>query len=60
MEYLIIKDNTIANVILWDGKSEWAPPEDHEVEPRVGDEWVGWTRIDGVWANPNPPIEEET
>jgi hypothetical protein len=35
MEYALIResDNAVINIIVWDGVSEWAPPEGHRIEP---------------------------
>jgi hypothetical protein len=53
--YLVIKDNEVINTVLWDGESDWTPPEGTTVElapPHVG---IGWTRVDGNWVAPEPP-----
>jgi hypothetical protein len=35
MDYALIResDNKIINIIVWDGESEWSPPEEHRIEP---------------------------
>lgn len=54
-KYLVIQNESIINVIEWDGESDWTPPEDCIVEPSTGDEWLGWTRVGGVWIAPSLP-----
>ena len=35
MYYAVIResDNKVVNIIVWDGESEWTPPEGHRIEP---------------------------
>ena len=35
MDYALIResDNKVVNVIVWDGESQWSPPEGHRIEP---------------------------
>lgn len=35
--------------------SGWSPPDSCRLVDPVGDEWIGWQLIDGVWT---PPPEE--
>lgn len=51
MLYLIIQDETVINVVEWDGHSDWAPQEGCTVESRTGDEWIGWERVAGTWQH---------
>jgi hypothetical protein len=53
--YLILKDNTVINTVLWDGISDWNAREGTTVElapPHVG---IGWMRVAGNWVAPEPP-----
>lgn len=54
MQYLIVKDNRVVNVIDWDGKTPWAPPEGCSVTPRTQDAWIGWQYAAGIWSEPVP------
>ena len=53
--YLIVKDNTVINTVLWDGVSDWTPPEGTTVELAPAHVGIGWTRVDGEWVAPEPP-----
>jgi hypothetical protein len=35
MQYAVIResDDVVVNIIMWDGKSPWVPPEGHRVDP---------------------------
>jgi hypothetical protein len=55
----VIRDTLVEGVVVWDGESDWTPPEgtvlvslaDH---PYVG---IGWGYIDGEFVD-NRPVEE--
>jgi hypothetical protein len=53
--YLVIKDNTVINTVVWDGVSDWTPPEGTTVELAPAHVGIGWTRVDGEWVAPEPP-----
>jgi hypothetical protein len=53
--YLVIKDEQVINAVLWDGKSDWTPPEGTTVELAPAHVGIGWTRVDGNWIAPEPP-----
>lgn len=53
--YFVIKNETIINIVVWDGISEWAPPADTTIELAVDGIGTGWRRIDGIWTEPEPP-----
>ena len=53
--YLIIKDDQVINTVLWDGVSEWTPPESTTAELAPAHVGIGWTRVDGNWIAPEPP-----
>lgn len=56
---IIDAENTVKNIIIWDEVSTWAPPDNHimvNVEDVHCD--IGWKHENGVFTNPNPPVEE--
>ena len=53
--YLVIKDNTVINAVVWDGVSDWAAPEGTTVELAPSGVGIGWTRVAGNWVAPEPP-----
>ena len=53
--YLVIKDNTVINTVVWDGVSDWTPPEGTTVELAPAHVGIGWTRVGGNWIAPEPP-----
>lgn len=53
--YLVIKDNTVINTVVWDGESDWTAPEGTTVELAPGHVEIGWTRVGGEWVAPEPP-----
>lgn len=47
--YVIInEDNVVVNTIIWDGKSQWKPPEGHFIQKSptacIGDSWNNETK----------------
>ena len=63
MNYAVInlQTNVIENTILWDGISQWAPPDGCYVQeltnPHAG---IGWSFINGEWIAPTPLAESES
>ena len=56
--WLIIADDTVVNVCLWDGDlATWQPEPGTSVERWTGQAWQGWTRVDGEWGPPAPPSQ---
>ena len=53
--YLIIKDEQVINSVVWDGVSDWAPPEGTTVELAPANVGIGWARVSGEWVAPEPP-----
>ena len=54
MNWLVIRNDRVVNVIVWDGISPYDPGDGIELVPSddtpgVG---IGWTRIDGTWTAP--------
>ncbi|HCB1432775.1 TPA: tail fiber assembly protein [Citrobacter braakii] len=50
--YAVIKNNTVVNVVLWDGESEWSPDNGVAIlaDNGVG---IGWSYSDGVFTAPD-------
>lgn len=44
--------NVVINIIVWDGVSEYTPPEGTYLRPATEDVLVGWT-YDGNTYSPN-------
>ena len=53
--YLVIKDNTVINTVLWDGESDWAAPEGTTVQVAPAGVSIGWTKSGSNWIAPEPP-----
>ena len=53
--YLVIKDNTVINTVVWDGVSDWTAPEGTTVELAPAHVGIGWSRVGGEWVAPEPP-----
>lgn len=61
-KYLLIRvnDGVVVNVIVWDGVSDYTPPNGTVIEPMPTDVpvWIGWQKLeDGTW---NPPVVVES
>lgn len=54
MRYVIVRGDMIENVVEWDGKSPWKPPEGTTVH-RSDAGNIGWRWNDGEPIDPNPP-----
>lgn len=49
----------VVNKVVWDEATPWAPPADHLLVVKLGDEDIGWTFANGEWtAPPAPPPSE--
>ena len=53
--YLVIKDNTVINTVVWDGESDWTAPEGATVEVAPSGVGIGWTKSGSDWIAPEPP-----
>lgn len=51
--------NVIVNAVVWDGVSDWQPPEGHSVY-QAWPVHIGWLWVDGQQVDPNPPETTET
>ena len=57
MKHAIIRNGTVENVVLWDGETEWTPPEGTELVALDGrPAGPGWS-FDGTTFTP-PPAEQ--
>ena len=54
--YLVIKDNTVINTVLWDGESDWTAPEGTTtvIAPDDVPINIGWTKSGSNWIAPEP------
>lgn len=52
MRYAVVdSDGNVVNVVIWDGESDWSPPEDCTVIPHET-AGRGGTLIDGKYTTP--------
>lgn len=58
---IIDSTNTVINVVVWDGKPPWAPPQDCiAVEiPEGSSAGIGWTYANGEFIAPPQPEPPE-
>lgn len=53
MNYAVIDPSgLVVNVILWDGVSEWQPPDGHQAVPLTKG-GIGWTYVNGQFISPD-------
>jgi hypothetical protein len=50
--YAIIENDKVINVIVCDNKETAEQLTNSECLETEGEPWIGWTRVDGVWENP--------
>ena len=55
--YAIIENDYVTNVIVADSKEIAEQVTSGEVLEATGDFWIGWHRVNGVWVNPDAPVE---
>jgi hypothetical protein len=55
MKYAIIENGTVINVTLWDGTTEWSPPESTIAVSCPDEVGPGWTYEDGTFIAPPVP-----
>lgn len=59
--YAIVDNDTVINLIVAESLEDAESVSGHEaVEPVDGVPGIGWVRVDGVWTDPNAPVEEES
>lgn len=56
MNYAIIKNDIVENIVIWDGEEEW--PESTDAVLSTEGVGIGWHYIDGVFSAPTPTGEE--
>lgn len=63
--YAVIRDGVVENVVVWDGESDWSPPEgallvqSDEAGPGDGYDGKAFTRPEPAPADPPQPTIEE-
>jgi len=63
MKYAIVENNEVTNVTLWDGTTEWSPPEGTIAVACSDDVGPGWTYDGSTFSPPVPepePVPEPT
>lgn len=55
MNYAMVKDGVVVNVIDWDGVTPYMPPEGCALYPWEGPVNIGWEWVDGAPVDPTPP-----
>jgi len=59
--WLIVYDNVVSNVVVWDGMSDWVAPEGAALVKASGPAGVGWRFVNGVWVRPpDPDVEADS
>jgi len=53
--YLVIKDNTVINTVVWDGESDWTAPEGTTTMVAPAGVGIGWTKSGSNWIAPETP-----
>jgi hypothetical protein len=62
MTYAVIdsQTNICENIVLWDGVTEWTPPEGCYIKDVTGIyAGIGWSFVNGEWIAPTPQPEPE-
>ena len=61
VNYAMVRDGIIVNIIYWDGVSPYTPPEGCELHRWAGRMNIGWAWVDGKPvdpdAQPSPPAD---
>lgn len=57
-KYAIIENGIVTNITIWDGRSDWQPPEKSQAAMLTADDKisVGYLFIDGAFTPPAAPI----
>lgn len=58
MRWLLIRDNRVVNVVVWDGETPWDAPADCELLEAPDGVGVGFTWDGTVWVAPVYPDPE--
>lgn len=63
MQWLLVKNEVIENIVVWDGVTSWTPPEGYELVryggdllAKIGDGWVNGQLI--IPPEPEPASQE--
>lgn len=57
--FAVIRNDTIENVVVWDGGDDWSPPDGATVHSLPEGAGVGWRFVGGEWTAPEPMPSEE-
>jgi hypothetical protein len=55
MNYVMVQDDVVVNIIDWDGVAPYTPPEGCELHAWEGPVNIGWAWVGGAPVDPNPP-----
>jgi hypothetical protein len=55
MNYCVVQNGIVANVIDWDGATPYTPPEGCELHEWEGPVNIGWAWVDDAPVDPTPP-----
>lgn len=58
MNYAMVQNGVIVNVIDWDGVTPYTTPEGCELHQWDAPMSIGWAWVDGAPVDPNPPPPE--
>ena len=58
MNYAMVQNGVIVNIVDWDGVTPYTPPEGCELHQWDGPMDIGWLWVDGAPIDPNPPALE--
>lgn len=61
-KYFVVRqsDDTIVNIVMWDGVSGWKPDEGQYLEPFQTGVGIGYGKVNGEWVDLRVPEIEET
>lgn len=59
MNYAMVQNGVIVNIVDWDGVTPYTPPEGCELHQWDGPMNIGWAWVDGAPVDPNPPPPAE-
>lgn len=54
INYAMVQNGVIVNIIDWDGITPYTPPEGCELHKLESFADIGWSWVDGVPVDPNP------
>lgn len=49
--YAIVVDGVVQNIVVWDGATDWAPPQG-AISVQSDTAMIGDTYVDGVFSSP--------